>query len=95
MDQHTKNPRYSVLSVMFRLADSNPMLMHMVVSLAGQQLASLSSKGNVECQASVEHYSAAMRLMADAVQSIKDSRSLDIILATLCLMVIYETRFGR
>jgi len=92
--QHTKNPRYSVPSIIIKLAASNPMLMHMVVALAGQQMQAQLQHPNEDNQASVAHYGAAMRLMAEAVGSIETSHHLDVVLAVLWLMMLYEQRFG-
>jgi hypothetical protein len=84
--QHTKNPRFSVLSIIFQFAEINPMLMHMVIAVAGYHLAYLKSEDNddmVTCKSAVNHYCEAMRLMGEAAADQINSTSLDEILATL------------
>ncbi|KAG4434825.1 hypothetical protein IFR05_009696 [Cadophora sp. M221] len=95
--QHTKNPKYSVLSIIFRLAESNPMVMHMVTAIAGQEIAYLESsekEGVLESSRSAEHYGDAMRILADTFKNNEENSDMDSILATLWLMMQYEQRFG-
>ncbi|PVH84865.1 hypothetical protein DL98DRAFT_410525 [Cadophora sp. DSE1049] len=95
--QHTKNPKYSVLSIIFRLAESSPMVMHMVAAIAGQEIAYLESSredGTLERCRPAEHYGDAMRMLAETFKDSDASSNMDSILATLWLMMQWEQRFG-
>ncbi|KAH9223915.1 hypothetical protein DL95DRAFT_440081 [Leptodontidium sp. 2 PMI_412] len=95
--QHTKNPKYSVLSIIFRLAESNAMVMHMVTAIAGQEISYLESSekdGVLESSRPAEHYGDAIRILADTFKNNEAISDMDSILATLWLMMQYEQRFG-
>lgn len=95
--QHTKNPKYSVLSIIFRLAESSPMVMHMVAAIAGQEIAYLESAKNdraLESCRPAEHYGDAMRMLSETFMDNEASSHMDSILATLWLMMQWEQRFG-
>ncbi len=78
---HTKNPRYSLFSVMLTVAERSRIAMHMILALAGSEIdrkqGSQSQNGGEEHQSAsriskrksraLHHYSVALRLMADAV----------------------------
>lgn len=93
---HTKNPEYSLISLMFKIAQTEPMVMHMVVAIGHQEKDFQSHQASVGTQhAASNHYSLALGLMADAIvpsnPAIKD---LDTILTALWLMLLYEQQFG-
>lgn len=103
----TKDPEFSVPSVIYRLARTRPMIMHMVCALGHQELFYQSlerptqgtedlSPVQCTCPKGVEHYGTSMRLLARAVSlPVHDETSdLDGMLATLWLMVVYEQKFG-
>lgn len=97
MIQHTKNPRYSVISIIFLLAECNSMVMHMVIALARREIAYQSNgegDDHADFEDAIQHYNAAMRIMAKSVETSEGSSNLDIILATLWLMIAYEQKFG-
>ncbi len=78
---HTKNPRYSLFSVMLTVAERSRIAMHMILALAGSEIdrkqESQSRNGEGEHQnarqisrrksRALHHYSVALRLMADVV----------------------------
>lgn len=93
---HTKNPEYSLISLMFNIARTEPMVMHMVVAVGHQEMdfrrhQSLANSQHV----SSHHYASALRLMADAIVPTNElSKDLDTILTALWLMLLYEQQFG-
>ncbi|RDW82473.1 hypothetical protein BP6252_03585 [Coleophoma cylindrospora] len=94
---HTKNPQYSVLSIIFRLAQNSPMLMHMVLSLAGREEMFYKSGGEEagkEVEASLDHYNQAVNMMTKAVEGNADEMDMAVVLAALWLMILYEQKFG-
>ncbi|RDW75796.1 hypothetical protein BP5796_06617 [Coleophoma crateriformis] len=94
---HTKNPKYSVLSIVFRLAQNSPMLMHMVLSLAGREEGFYKSGGEEtgrEVEASLDHYNQAVNMMAKAVEGNAEEMDMAVVLAALWLMILYEQKFG-
>lgn len=93
---HTKNPEYSLISLMFKIAQGEAMVMHMVVAIGHQEMDYRRHQYSVSSQqASSYHYGQALRLMADSIVPSADaSKDLDTILTALWLMLIYEQQFG-
>ncbi|KZM27980.1 uncharacterized protein EKO05_0007293 [Ascochyta rabiei] len=93
---HTKNPEYSLISLMFNIARNEPMVMHMVVAIGHQEMDFRRHQSSANAQnVSSHHYALALRLMADAIApSSKLTKDLDAILTTLWLMLLYEQQFG-
>ncbi|KXJ87116.1 fungal-specific transcription factor domain-domain-containing protein [Microdochium bolleyi] len=98
---HTKNPAFSLFAVMFDLAREDAMVMHMVLSLgmcamdARRCRRDSSLTGSDHRQVSLHHYSAALRLMSDAVSRPDGSPpNMDVTLTALWLMCLYEQLFG-
>lgn len=93
---HTKNPEYSLISLMFKIAQVESMVMHMVVAIGHQEMDCRRHQCSISAQhASSNHYGQALRLMADAIVPSSDStKDLDTILTALWLMLIYEQQFG-
>jgi hypothetical protein len=93
---HTKNPEYSLISLMFKIAQGEPMVMHMVVAIGHQEMDYRRHQRSVSAQqASSHHYGQALRLMADSIVPSSDAtKDLDIVLTALWLMLIYEQQFG-
>ncbi|KAJ1322950.1 transcriptional activator protein UGA3 [Microdochium nivale] len=107
---HTKNPDYSLFTIMFRIAQDDPMVMHMILSLGGRAMdlhrpssatAAVTSSPSVSEQQRpysphLNHYSAALRCMADTVGLEPGAAAFDMdaILTALWLMCIYEQKFG-
>ncbi|KAL4795257.1 hypothetical protein BDV19DRAFT_363409 [Aspergillus venezuelensis] len=99
---HTKNPDYSMYSIMFRIAKDCPVVMHMVLAVGGQEM---------ECQRNLRiarergpgsplwHYSSALRLMACVIgdqhkEQQKGAFNFDSIYTALWLMLLYEQKNG-
>lgn len=92
---HTKNPKFSLYSIMFRIAEDDAMVMHMVIALAGREIEYLQEcEGISETRKPVLHYSNALRMMAEAIEQEGIENRVDSILTTLLLMLMYEQRFG-
>lgn len=93
---HTKNPSYSLISLMFNIARDESMVMHMVVAIGLQEMdfRRLRSETNTQ-QLSTHHYSSALRLMAAAIAPTSEkANDLDITLTVSWLMLLYEQQFG-
>lgn len=93
---HTKNPEFSLISLMFKIAQVEPMVMHMVVAIGHQEMDYRRHQCLTRTQhASSNHYGKALRLMADAIAPSCDAtKDLDTILTALWLMLLYEQQFG-
>lgn len=95
--QHTKNPKYNVVSVIFRIATESAMTMHMVVAIARQEmlLSQRASYADVEeDDVALKHYSEALRRVAAFINGNDTETGIDAILATTYLMLTYEQKFG-
>lgn len=93
---HTKNPEYSLISLMFKMGQTEPMVMHMIVAVGHQEMDFRRPQSSITAQqAASHHYGSALRLLADAVEPANNSaKNLDTILTALWLMLIYEQQFG-
>lgn len=93
---HTKNPEYSLISLMFKTGQTEPMVMHMIVAVGHQEMDFRRPQSSTTAQqASSHHYGSALGLMADAVEPSNEStKDLDTILTALWLMLVYEQQFG-
>ncbi|KAL7795956.1 fungal-specific transcription factor domain-containing protein [Trichoderma ceciliae] len=108
---HTKNPDYSLFSIIFTLAQDEPMVMHAILALGGHEIEfrrNSDSDGLHVASCSqlaarhhnrwtpVQHYSAALGLLADAIGTADDGRQLELdpICAALYLMLVYEQKYG-
>ncbi|OKL57039.1 hypothetical protein UA08_07356 [Talaromyces atroroseus] len=107
--RHTKNPHYSMYAIIFNMAQREPMVMRAILALGNRELESrrqgidnglavADGRTRKHSVSRVQHYSAALRLMADSLGGGSDveNRPLDIdtIYATLFLMVVYESKYG-
>lgn len=98
---HTKNPDYSLFSIIFNIAEREPIVMRVLLALGGRET-EFRRKSSPAAEASparwtpLQHYSAALRLMADAIGSGDNGGPLDtdVICAALYLMVLYEEKYG-
>jgi hypothetical protein len=94
----TKNPAYSVPSVIFKISLSSLLVTHMVLAIGAHQSRSLLKGGlDRKCQQSSKaqyHYGRAIKLLGDQVVGTLCSSQLDAILAALWLLLVYEQRFG-
>lgn len=108
--QHTKNPDYSLFSIIFTLAEDEPMVMHALLALGGNEIefrrnsnsdgivshTPTTGQGRHSKWTPVQHYSAALGLLADVIGAADDGRhlKLDPIFAVLYLMLVYEQKYG-
>ncbi|PSN74159.1 hypothetical protein BS50DRAFT_476531, partial [Corynespora cassiicola Philippines] len=91
---HTKNPDYSMFSIMFTLAQDDPMVMHMVVSIGLREMDLRRTAPATSQRNPLTHYASALRLMADAISPENVAPDLDSIYTAIWLMLFYEQRFG-
>jgi hypothetical protein len=91
---HTKNPDYSLFSIIFTLAQDEPMVMHALLALGGHEIEfrrnsnsdGVASHSLTTQQAErdrnrwtpFEHYSAALGILADAIGTADDGRQLEL-----------------
>lgn len=81
---------------MFKIAQTEPMVMHMVVALGHQEKDFQRHHTSSGAQhAASNHYGLALGLMADAIVPLNTTtKDLDTILTALWLMLLYEQQFG-
>lgn len=107
---HTKNPDYSLFSIIFTLAQGEPMVMHALLAIGGHEIEfrrNSTSDGEADDNSQlvqrdrnkwtpVQHYSAALGLLADVIGTADDGRQLELdpICAVLYLMLVYEQKYG-
>lgn len=97
---HTKHPDYSLFSIMFKVGEREPMVMRMLLALGGREMEFRCKSTSTELSSArwtpLQHYSAALRLMADAIGNADDGRYLDLdsVCTALYLMVVYEQKYG-
>lgn len=95
---HTKNPDFSLYSIMFDIAQTDPMVMHVVLALGGRELEFRRNKDAEEARGPrtpIQHYSSALRMMADTIGSEEDGQlDLDSVCTALYLMLLYEQKYG-
>ncbi|KAF6799586.1 Sterol uptake control protein 2-like protein 4 [Colletotrichum sojae] len=95
---HTKNPDFSLFSIMFDIAQTDPMVMHVVLALGGRELEFRRNKDAEEARGPrtpLQHYSSALRMMADTIGSeASDQLDLDSVCTALYLMLLYEQKYG-
>ncbi|PTB54487.1 hypothetical protein M431DRAFT_530667 [Trichoderma harzianum CBS 226.95] len=95
--QHTKNPQYNVISVIYNIATKSELAMHMAVSVARREMLCLQNNGQADVKdddISILHYSAALSQLAEFVNGADAVTGLDTILASIWLMLTYEQKFG-
>lgn len=102
-NHHTKNPEYSVFSLLFLQAQRHAMPMHMVLALADQELMYLRNSQQHQLvpaakspnsPKSVTHYTEALHLMTGQMSVADADLDLDQVLAALWLMIAYEQKYG-
>lgn len=80
---------------MFNIAKDNPMVMHMVLAMSLQEMNTRRRcPESIESQSSLQHYSLALRSMADAVSPRIVTKDLDAIYTALWMMLVWEQQFG-
>ncbi|KPM46440.1 hypothetical protein AK830_g33 [Neonectria ditissima] len=95
---HTKNPDYSLYSIMFRLAQVDAIVMHMILAVGGREMEFRRNKRSQDDRgvgSPLWHYSRALRMMAETVGDGENQRlDLDSIHTALYLMLLYEQKYG-
>lgn len=99
--QHTKNADYSVYAVIFTLAERDPLVMRGLLALGGREIQYRKTGSHVVDKSPgswtpLGHYSAALRMMADTIGTGEGQLylDLDVVLAALHLMLLYELKYG-
>ncbi|OAA75083.1 Zn(2)-C6 fungal-type DNA-binding domain protein [Akanthomyces lecanii RCEF 1005] len=96
----TKNTDFSVFSIIFTLAERDPLVMRGLLALGTRNMhqGKIASREDQEAPAGwsgLGHYSAALRMMADTISAGENSFiDLDVALAAIYLMLMYEQKFG-
>lgn len=97
----TKNTDFSVFSIIFTLAERDPLVMRGLLALGTRNMHQgkiASSREDQQAPAGwsgLGHYSAALRMMADTISAGENSFiDLDVALAAIYLMLMYEQKFG-
>ncbi|OGE48284.1 hypothetical protein PENARI_c030G02380 [Penicillium arizonense] len=93
----TKSPEFSGPALIWTLSQRSPLVLHMACALGSLQLCQESSHPSTAQRRkseAVEHYSAALRLLATAIQDLTQMSDLDFILAALWLMIALERTHG-
>ncbi|KAK2029817.1 hypothetical protein LX32DRAFT_560073 [Colletotrichum zoysiae] len=95
---HTKNPDFSLYSIMFDVAQTDSMVMRVVLALGGRELEFRRNKDAEETRGPrtpIQHYSLALRMMADTI-GCEDNEPLDLdaVCTALYLMLLYEQKYG-
>ncbi|KAL0942049.1 C6 zinc finger domain protein [Colletotrichum truncatum] len=95
---HTKNPDFSLYSIMFDIAQTDSMVMHVVLALGGRELEFRRNKNAEEARGPrtpLQHYSSALRMMADTIGGEQNGQlDLDSVCTALYLMLLYEQKYG-
>ncbi|GKT50984.1 sterol uptake control protein 2 [Colletotrichum spaethianum] len=95
---HTKNPDFSLYSIMFDIAQTDSMVMHVILALGGRELEFRRNKDAEEARGPrtpIQHYSSALRMMADTIGGEDDGQlDLDAVCTALYLMLMYEQKYG-
>lgn len=92
---HTKNPDYSLISLMFKTAKNDAMIMNMVLALGLQEMNLKRSESSASSERrSLMHYSSALRILSESLALKDTAKDLDSLLTALWLMLLYEQQFG-
>ena len=95
---HTKNPDFSMFAIMFTIAQVDPMVMHMLLALGGREIQFRRNRYAEEDRGPwtpLGHYSCALRMMAEAINT-NDTKRLDLdsLHTVVYLMLLYEQKYG-
>ncbi|CAO2650295.1 Nn.00g015870.m01.CDS01 [Neocucurbitaria sp. VM-36] len=92
---HVKRTDYSLISLMFNIAREEPMVLNMVIAIGLQEINLRRPLPEMnEQQRALQHYSSAIRQMADAISPNTGLKDLDAIYTALWMMILYEQQFG-
>lgn len=95
---HTKNPDYSLFSIMFSIAQVNPIVMHTLLALSGREIEFRRNRYAKEGGGPwtpLRHYSHALGMLAETI-STEDGEHLDTdsLHTVIYLMLLYEQKYG-
>ncbi|XWW94164.1 hypothetical protein V2A60_002106 [Cordyceps javanica] len=96
----TKKTDFSVYSIIFTLAERDPLVMRGLLALGTRNMhhgrvASQEDRKGPGGWSGLGHYSAALRMMADTISAGENSFiDLDVALAAIYLMLMYEQKYG-
>lgn len=97
---HTKNPDYSVFSIMFTIAERDSIAMCVILALAGREMEHRRHHASLQSITSwkpLQYYNAALGLLADRINC-NDAGSqldLDTLFTIIYLMLIFEQKYGQ
>ncbi|WPH01583.1 Hypothetical protein R9X50_00443100 [Acrodontium crateriforme] len=98
---HTKSADFSLYAIIFKLAESEPMIMRVILALGGKEIELRSGRpGHDQLRAitPVRHHYLAVKMMQEALRQSGPENSkpadLDVICAALYLMLLYEEKHG-
>ncbi|KAH8707812.1 Aspercryptin biosynthesis cluster-specific transcription regulator atnN [Beauveria bassiana] len=98
---HTKNPDYSVYSVIFTIAQSEPLVMHTVLALACRAIQPRDEATTIISRRQnwhhLFHYSSALGRLKEELEKSPDSNEafhFDACFTALYVMLVYEQHFG-
>jgi len=92
---HTKNPDYSLISLMFKIAQDDAMVMNMVLALGLQEMNAKRIEFSTSSERrSLMHYSSAIRMLSESLPLEDTAKDLGSFLTALWLMLLYEQQFG-
>lgn len=92
---HTKNPDYSLISLMFNTAQNDAMIMNMVLALGLQEMNLKRTESSASTERrSLMHYSSALRMLSESLALQDTAKDLGSLLTALWLMLMYEQQFG-
>ncbi|KAM3508714.1 hypothetical protein MY11210_006633 [Beauveria gryllotalpidicola] len=97
---HTKNPDYSVYSVIFSIAQSEPLVMHTVLALACRAIQPRDETTTISRRQNCSHllhYSSALGRLKEELEKgpeNNESFNFDACFTALYVMLIYEQNFG-
>ncbi|KAI8934354.1 hypothetical protein NX059_009089 [Plenodomus lindquistii] len=90
-----KDTDYSLISLMFKVAQEDPMVMDMVIAIGLQETNSRRCiSQSTDRRNSLIHYSSALRQLVDGILPGAGMKSLDVLYTTLWMMLYYEQQFG-
>lgn len=93
--QHVKQTDYTLMSLMLQIAQTKPIVMHMVIAIGLQELNLCRPSPDVTVLSrSIDHYSSAIRYLAKSIPTSADTIHLDTLCTTFWMMLLYEQQFG-
>ncbi|KAJ2977633.1 hypothetical protein NQ176_g4259 [Zarea fungicola] len=102
---HTKNADYSVYSIMFKIAEKEPLVMHTLlavgcrgIEMGKEQLAGGRQAPRQQSFGHLFHYSSALKQLTEELakdnNSVQNEFNMDVCCTALYLMLLYEQNYG-